>query len=344
MPVRLRFDDVREAGVARITIIGTGYIGTSIGLALKARKGNLEVVGHDRDFGRAGEARKLGAVDKAEWNLPAALEGAAMVVVATPLAAMEKLVEQMAPHLAPNAVVTDTASLKGPVLAWAARSLTGHAHFVGGHPIVGKPDDEAKPSATLFQDRTYCLIPARDAANEAVEQVIRLAQALGGVPMFLDPTEHDSHMAVVGQLPMLLASTLMTLAANNPSWRDGRRLAGPSFGAATALALTNPDEQVAQLRANRETLVSWIQALQSQLTELSQQLQDESPAALRQVLDAAQDQRARWRPGLGPEAEIASPEIPKAREQFSSWFLGRLGSRGTPGRPEDPSSNGKPWR
>ncbi len=313
--------------MAKIAIIGTGYVGTSIGLALKARRANLEIVGHDREFGRAGEAKKRGALDRAEWNLPATLEGAAMVVVATPVQAIDEVFELIARFVEPGCVVTDTAALKGPVLQWAEKRLAGRAHFVGGHPIVGEVGGERVPSATLFEGRTYCVVPAPVASNEAVDQVVRLAHALGAIPLFLDPAEHDSHVAAIGQLPTLLASTLVNLVTANPAWRDGQRLAGPTFGTATELALTDPGEQVAQLRANRATVQRWIGAMQAELAELSRLLELDAGDDLHQRFAAAQDRRAAWRPGLGPMPEMPSPELPRARDQFASWFLGRRGER-----------------
>ena len=311
----------------RLTIIGTGYVGTSIGLALKERKGSFEIVGHDLEHSRALEAKKLGAVDKAEWNLPAALENARMVVVATPLNVMDKLFSQMAEFLEPGCVVTDTASLKGPALTWAERSFGSQVNYVGGNPIVGDSGEDRKPSSTLFQNRTYCVIAAPDATTEAVDQVIRLVRALGAEPMFIDAVEHDSHMAAVGQMPSLVATALVTIAAANPSWRDGQRLAGPAFGAATGLTLQDPVEQRAQLQTNRELLLGWIQALQGQLAEMGRLL-EEDPDGLQKVLEAARDVRASWHPGIGPQVEGSPVELPRAREQFSSWFLGGLGGRG----------------
>jgi prephenate dehydrogenase len=313
--------------VARITIIGTGYVGTSIGLALKAQKTEAEIVGHDADYGKSSAAKKLGALDRAEWNLPAALEGAALVIVATPLSAIERLFSLMAEFLAPGCVVTDTASLKGPVLGWAETYLTGRVSYVGGNPIVADAGTTRKPSATIFQNKTYCIVSPPTATDKAIDQVIRFVATLGAVPLFLDPVEHDSHVAVVGQLPMILASTLMTVAAANPAWRDGQRLAGPSFGTATALALTNPAEQQAQLRANRETVLRWIYALRAELGEVARMLENETAEDLTKALAAAQDHRARWEPGLGPEMDVTAPELPRARDQFSSFFLGKLGNR-----------------
>lgn len=311
--------------MTRIAILGTGMVGTSIGLALKERKGDFEIVGHDREHSRALDAKKLGALDRAEWNLPAALETARLVVVATPLHAMEKLFSQMAEFLEPGCIVTDTANLKGPTLTWAEAAWGERVNYVGGDPIVGL-DGDRKPSATLFQGRTYCVIAAPNASSEAVNQVIRLVTALGADPLFLDPTEHDSYVAMVSQLPAFLASGLMTVAAGSPSWRDGQRLAGHLFSAATGASLEDPDELLAHFISNREVLASWILALRNQLADLSQLL-DDDPSELRKALESARDLRATWRPGAGPKSENTPVDLPRARDQFSNWFFGGLAGR-----------------
>lgn len=311
--------------MSRIAIVGTGLVGTSIGLALKARKGDYEIVGHDREHGRALDAKKLGALDRAEWNLPAALEETSLVVVATPLNAMEKLFSQMAEFLEPGCIVTDTASLKTPTLAWAESAWGERVNYVGGDPIVGL-DGDRKPTATLFQGRTYCVIASASAASTAVDQLIRFVNALGAEPLFLDPTEHDSYVAMVSQLPAFLASGLLAVAAGSPSWRDGQRLAGRTFSAATEASLEDPDELLAHFLSNRAVLTSWIQALQGQLAELGRLL-EEDPGELRKALEAARDRRAAWHPGAGPKPEDAAVELPRARDQFSSWFFGGLAGR-----------------
>src|SRR3954453_23057254 len=98
------------SGRARIAIIGTGLIGASVGLALKAAKVNYEIVGHDKEHGEATLAKKRGAIDRAEWNLPNTVEGASLIVCAVPVGALEKLFQDIAPFLSQGAVVTDTAS------------------------------------------------------------------------------------------------------------------------------------------------------------------------------------------------------------------------------------------
>jgi prephenate dehydrogenase len=310
--------------MARITIVGTGLIGTSIGLALKASKVEAEIVGHDREPGRSAEARKLGALDRNDWNLPSSLEGAGLVVIATPLASIERLFGQIGEFLAPGCVVVDTAPLKRHLLDWARASFRGNASFVGGHPIV---DAGAAPSATLFQGRTFCLVPSPEASNDAVDQAVRLVQRLGAIPLFLDPVEHDSHMSVAEQLPIVLATVLMRLAAANPSWRDGQRLASRIFGDATALALVEATENRAQLMANREMLGSWLGLLQTELGELARIIETGSDEELLAVCEDARSDRAAWQPGRGPEAASPPVELPRARDQVSSFFFGRLGNR-----------------
>ena len=85
--------------MSKITIIGLGLIGTSIGMALRKAKVNVEVIGHDRDRGSANQAQKMGATDKNEWNLISAVEDAMIVIIATPVKTIEDVMQQIAPVL-----------------------------------------------------------------------------------------------------------------------------------------------------------------------------------------------------------------------------------------------------
>ena len=311
----------------RVTILGTGFVGTSLGLALKAHRPELEIVGHDREYARAGEARKLGAIDRADWNIPSALEGAGLVIIATPLTALERLISQIGEFLHPGCVVTDTATLKEPVLRWADLHLRGNASYVGGHPIVGDVGGDQKPSAAIFKNRTYCVVPSIHASDEAVDQVTRLTVAIGAKPLFLDAAEHDGFVAMVDQLPGLLASVLMSYASSGPAWRDGQRLAGTVFGSATSMALDDPKDRQVGLVANREALVRSIQRLQIELGEVTRLIESGSAEELQKLLDDARERRAAWEPGIGPIMESPETELPRGRDHLSSWLLGGLRGR-----------------
>ncbi len=103
----------------RITIVGLGLIGNSIGLALTQGQRKFEVVGHDKDNKAAGQSRKIKAVDKTEWNLISACDGADLVILALPAIAIRDTMQALAHELKPGCVVMDTASVKAPVQRWA---------------------------------------------------------------------------------------------------------------------------------------------------------------------------------------------------------------------------------
>ncbi|MGQ9684648.1 MAG: prephenate dehydrogenase, partial [Anaerolineae bacterium] len=189
----------------RITIVGLGATGASLGLALKEADRELRIIGHDREPTAAAAARKAGAVDHTEWNLPTACRGSQLIILALPLAAIRDTLAAVASDLEPGCLVTDTAPLKVAVLDWARAVLPPSVDFVGGDPLFARGLHTA-PSAALFNGVTYCFCPAPGASGRALERASDLAQAVGATPRFLDPIEHDGLAAALDALPFLLAA------------------------------------------------------------------------------------------------------------------------------------------
>ena len=201
----------------KITIIGTGLIGTSLGMALKKAQVKAEIVGSDRDRGVANRAQKMGGADSTEPNPLRAVRDARIVVLATPIRAIEEVMKLIGPELEDGCVVTDTGSTKVSVLQWAEENLPSNVSFVGGHPMAGK--EESGPDAAqvdLFQGATYCLIPARNTGQDALGTVVNLVEAIGAKPYFIDPVEHDSYVGAVSHLPMILSTVLTRLTSSSP--------------------------------------------------------------------------------------------------------------------------------
>ncbi|MER3468785.1 MAG: prephenate dehydrogenase/arogenate dehydrogenase family protein, partial [Thermoflexus sp.] len=98
----------------QITIVGLGTMGVSLGLALRRALPQVRLVGHDPDPERAREALRHQAVDRTDWNLPGACEGADLVLLALPLAEIEGTLRAIAPALEEGTLVMDTAELKAP--------------------------------------------------------------------------------------------------------------------------------------------------------------------------------------------------------------------------------------
>ena len=244
----------------RLAIIGLGLIGGSLGLALKAAKlDGLEIVGYDREWGVGGRAKRQGAIDREARSAEEAAEGAAVIVVATPISQVKQTLQEIAPALGEGAVVTDTASTKRDVLRWAQEVLPETASFVGGHPIAGKEQSGLDAAeATLFQGRPWAIVPSVRASEGAVRAVENLARTAGAKPMFIDAEEHDSYMAAVSHLPLLAATALFSLSSDSRAWPELASMSGPGFRDTTRLASTNADLSHDISLTNTENLLHWL--------------------------------------------------------------------------------------
>ncbi len=279
----------------RITIVGLGFIGGSIGLALRQAQDDFEVVGHDREPQVAAQARKLGAVDRTDWNLISACEQADLIIIATPLLGVKQTLEAIAPYLKKGCLITDTASLKVPVLDWADQLLPPEAHFVGGNPIVVTSSMGLEAArADLFAGSLYCLIPSPQAAPQAVQLATDLVSLLRARPYFLDAAEHDGLVAAVDQLPSILSLALLRAVTGGASWREMRKLAGGLFEKATH---SGSHDQAAYRDAcllNSQNVVRWIDSCQAHLNQLKEWLTTEDEDRLREAFADSLAARQKW--------------------------------------------------
>ncbi|NIO72551.1 MAG: prephenate dehydrogenase/arogenate dehydrogenase family protein [Anaerolineae bacterium] len=282
----------------RITIVGLGLIGGSIGLALRQAGNDYEVVGHDREHAVAGQARKLGAVSKTEWNLISACEGADLIIIATPVVAIKETLTAIAPYLKPGCLVTDTGSIKGPVVAWAKGILPDTVNFVGGNPIISQegslPTGIEGARADLFQGGLYCLTPLPEAAPQAVQLATDLVHLLGAKPFFLDAAEHDGLVAGVDHLPFVLSAALLGTTVQSPAWREMRKLAGDAFQSVTRFSSGDAATYRDACLTNGENIVRWIDACLARLEELREVIAAQEAEKLEKTFEEAMSVRDRW--------------------------------------------------
>ncbi|MBI2872473.1 MAG: prephenate dehydrogenase [Chloroflexi bacterium] len=315
----------------RITIIGLGLIGSSIGLALKrAELRDTQVVGHDTSSEVARQAVKLGAVDKTEWNLHSAVEGASLLVLSIPVLSIPDTLEAVAGSLVRGCVVTDTGSAKQAVLAWADKYLPPSVDFVGGHPLVGADTEGVQgANADLFRNGFYCIFPSPRASREGVKAVVDMVTALGSRPYFMDPQEHDSYTAAVEHLPIVMSAAMVSAVAKSPSWGDMSRLASSAYHTASSLAGEDPTGNLDACVANRQDLLHWVDQVVLQLREYRRMIEDDTEA-LSKALAEAYTARALWlaRKASGfVERSGPSPEIPGFSEGMMQMMMGEALAR-----------------
>ncbi|MCC7354621.1 MAG: prephenate dehydrogenase [Anaerolineae bacterium] len=311
----------------RITIVGLGLVGTSFGLALRRMKGEFELVGHDRDPGAANLAKQRGALDRTEWNLPRACEGASLIILALPLGEMRKSLQAIAPDLAPGTVITDTANLKTPVLGWADELLPAGVSFVGGDPILHVTSQSASPD--LFRDAVYCLASSPKASDEAIRLVANLVTELGAKPLFIDAAEHDGLLTAVAHLPTIMAAALSSATADSPPWREVRRLAGDIYEGATRL----PDESAASLRDlclnNEANIARWIDTYVAALLAWKETITSADAERIEQAFVQVIAARQKW---VSDRAEGRwdmgdSVQVPAVDRSWRTLLLGGLAGR-----------------
>ena len=309
----------------RVAILGTGLLGTSVGLALKAAKPQAQVVGFDRSRDAARGAQKVKGVDRSE-SLETAVRQADLVVMATPVSAMESLFEEIAPLLKPGAVVTDVGSTKGEVLRWADTALPESVAFVGGHPMAGKTITGPEAAeATLFQGAVWCIVPSARARKDAVDQFVKLVETLGAVPYFLDAGEHDGLVAAVSHLPYLMSVAFISHLGRERSWRETATLAAGGFAYATHLTDSDPQMFTDIVRTNRASIVERLDRYLEALEDLRNAIARDDLQVKTRFEDAQQlhqDWLSGRAQGLTGEG---SADIPSTRSMLAGGLFGRRG-------------------
>lgn len=329
----------------QIGIIGLGLIGSSVGMGLRkwasagggAKK--VEVVGFDVDVTNERYAKnKLQAVDRTAASLPAIAQECDLLIIATPVQAVREVFEVITPHLRPGATITDTASTKTNVLAWAQELLPETISFIGGHPMAGNTRGIEGASADLFTDATWVVIPTVQAGDAAVQNVLGLVAALGAVPRFLEAGEHDAYVGGISHLPLALAASLVLTASSDQTWRDMKTLTAGGFRDTTRLAGGDPVMARDIFLTNREQIARWldreIDTLEGLRALLTDTPTDDTGPRIEEWFTKARDVRAEWATQEGKSGDLlqATNEDLNAdlKSSFGRMLFGGLGSRKRP--------------
>ena len=316
--------------MAKLAIIGTGLIGTSLALALKkANLKDVELVGTDSDGAARLGAERSKAFHKVENRLIPAVHDAEIVVLATPIMAMQELMEVIGPELPEGCLVTDVGSSKRLVLDWAEQYLPKTVNFVGGHPMAGK--ETAGPEnadADLFRDKAYCVVPGPNVGQKAVSEITTLAEAVGARPFFIGVDEHDSFVAAASHLPFMLSTALVGCVSKSANWEDIAQLTASGFTDVSRLASGDPIMHRDICVTNPEPIVAWIDAFIRELYEMRKTLTNEDGPdveAVQEMFEEASTARAKLMAGLvnSRAREASSAEIPSFSEGMGEMFAGR---------------------
>jgi prephenate dehydrogenase len=262
--------------IRRVLIVGTGLIGGSIGLALRAQGFDGEILGTGPTEETLRIAKERGAIDS--WHMDSTGEHAStacdLILLCGPVLTVLDWMQRLAPTLNENQLVTDVGSTKLQIAELAAKlyNQPGRAHFLPGHPMAGKESGGAVlAEATLFQNAIWLFTPPSDMETSNLEIEWREWVAkFGARTKDLDPERHDEICAWVSHLPQMLSTALAALLedtfANDPVRRDeiaaigGRalrettRLGASPYSMWRDIALTNSEPIADTLHALEQRL------------------------------------------------------------------------------------------
>jgi prephenate dehydrogenase len=254
-------------GFERVTLIGPGLIGGSLGLALKARGLAGTVRGVGRRQVSMDKALAAGAVDEATLDAEAGVAGADLVVLCTSVGRIRRQLRELVPHMKAGALVTDVGSVKGAICATAAETLAVHGkpgmRFVGGHPLAGSERRGVDAAhGDLFVGATCILTPSEetDPGGDGLQAVRAMWEGVGAVAATFSPQVHDALLAQISHLPHVAAAALVNAASD-----EALPLAATGFRDTTRIASGDPGLWVDICLANRRAMLEALERLDAEL-------------------------------------------------------------------------------
>ena len=270
----------------KITIIGVGLLGASLGQGLLRRGLVREVVGYGRSRTNLEVALERGCITEIAEDLAIAVRDVSLVVVCTPVGKIVELVHQCVAAGSCGTVFTDVGSTKGEIVS-ALRVLPGENVFVGGHPIAGREATGAVAAdGDLFVGTPTVLTPLNTTPQDALAAVQALWESVGAQVVCLSAEEHDAILAKTSHIPHLLSCVLSAVTPPSLDY-----LSGTGFASMTRLARGSGELWRDILMQNRQNVLSALELLTGKLQELHQTLSNGDVAELEAFLNLAKKNR-----------------------------------------------------
>lgn len=261
---------IRRQLFRRVAIVGVGLMGASLGLAIKKKGLAKEIVGIGHRETSLREAADVGAIDEGTMDLKKGVNGADLIVLATPVSGILETLDILGKDFRRGGVIiTDVGSTKAAIVERAEKVLHHSVLFVGSHPLVGSE----KKGPTYASDQLYegaaCVMTPTERTNRlARDKIKHFWGQIGCQVKIMTPQEHDEVMGYVSHLPHLLAFALMKsipdqfLEHGAQGLKDTTRIAASDPEIWRDIVLSNPknvlksiDETVRAVAAMRKAIV-----------------------------------------------------------------------------------------
>lgn len=276
--------------IQQVTVVGTGLLGGSLGLALRAHGFEGRIVGVGRRDATLEAARACGCIDEGTTDLATGVAEADLVVLAPPVGTILKLLPQLAQCLPAGAVVTDVGSTKESIVAAAEAALRRPGRFVGSHPMAGgELTGPRAGDANLFTGKPVILTPTDRTEGEALAQVTAMWEGLGMRLHRMSPRQHDVAVGRISHMPHAAAVLLVALAQE-----ADLEVASTGFGGMTRVAAGDPNMWADIFLDNADALAGVLGEWRKLWAEFEKVLADRDREGVIKLLRDAQQTRREW--------------------------------------------------
>jgi prephenate dehydrogenase len=271
----------------KITIIGLGQTGASIGLALAAHKDQISITGHDKNYAAEVQAKKIGAVHTTSHNLPNSVENADLIILAIPVHQIRDTFEHIKADLKKDTVLIELTPVKAEVSKWAKEILPAHCHYIGLVPAIGPgyldkiESSSSVPQPDLFSRSIFLLSTPIGTPGEAVK---------------LATVESDGLISSTYLLPQIVSASLVNATIGQPGWQEAQKVASQAyFTASNAFSEQDDAETLTSLSfQNRENLIRAIDRMIQSMLSLRDDLENKDEVSFKERLKQAQNGRSKW--------------------------------------------------
>ena len=286
-----------------VCIIGLGLIGGSIGLSMKKNNFESKIIGYAKTEKTLSRAVERGLVDDTEKDLAKAVDGADLIILATPLSTFKPIITEIAPFLKKGSIVTDTGSAKFTVLEELKDLIPKEVEFIPGHPIAGT--EESGPESgfpELFENRWCILTPTKNNSEENVKRIKYFWELLGSKVEIMDALHHDKVLAITSHIPHLIAYNIVGTANDLANVTDSEvvKYSAGGFRDFTRIAASDPKMWSDIFTYNSEAVLEMLDLFSNDLGKLKDSILKKDTKMLfssfektrnvrKKIIDAGQD-------------------------------------------------------
>ena len=273
----------------RITVIGLGLLGGSVGLAVSQSLTGVKTAGFSHRASTRAKAHRLKVVDEVFDDIKASVKNADLVILATPICNFEETFHQIADSLPAGCIVTDVGSTKIMPHRWADKCLPKNIHYVGSHPIAGSEQRGVEFCRDDLFYKALCILTTAKTTNKRSLQIVKeFWSSLGCFVKIMTPARHDRIFADVSHLPHITAAALV-----NASNAEELKFAGKGFMDCSRIASGPANIWADVLLTNAQNTIRGIDRLTAELTKLKKVIRSGDRKKIEKLLEAARTKRSK---------------------------------------------------